>query len=88
MFSGKVSKSDIVQSIGTSTTAVMSQKAVTKISHKVDELDDKVKELNEEINIESGEENNDHNSGPECVIENNENDPKITKIYKKSKNVD
>ena len=45
-------------------------------------------ELNEEINIESGGENNDHNSGPECVIENNENDPKITKIYKKSKNVD
>ena len=45
-------------------------------------------ELNEEINIESGEENNEHNSGPECVIENNENDPKITKIYKKSKNVD
>lgn len=30
MFSGKVNKSDIVQSTGTSTTAVMSQKAVTQ----------------------------------------------------------
>ena len=45
-------------------------------------------ELNEQINIESAEENNDHNSGPECVVENNENDPKITKIYKIAKNVD
>ena len=38
MFSDKVSKSDIVQSTGTSTTAVMSQKAVTEISDKMDEL--------------------------------------------------
>lgn len=46
LFSGKVSKSDIVQSTGTSTTAVMSQKAVMEISDKVDELDDKKKDNN------------------------------------------
>lgn len=39
LFSGKVDKTDIVQSTGTSTTAVMSQKAVTDI---LDELDGKI----------------------------------------------
>ncbi|MCI6877827.1 MAG: SGNH/GDSL hydrolase family protein [Solobacterium sp.] len=39
MFSGKVSKTDITQSTGTSETAVMSQKAVSEISDKVDELE-------------------------------------------------
>ena len=38
LFSGKVSKSDIVQSTGTSTTAVMSQKAVTDIIGNVEQL--------------------------------------------------
>lgn len=39
LLSGKVSKADIVQSTGTSTTSVMSQKAVSEISNKVDELE-------------------------------------------------
>lgn len=51
MFSGKVSKSDIVQSTGNSTTSVMSQKAVTEISHKVDELDKDVNGL-PQVNID------------------------------------
>ena len=46
MFSGKVSKTDIVQSTGQSTTAVMSQKAV---SDKLSEMDGKVNELESEV---------------------------------------
>ena len=38
LLSGKVSKSDIVQSTGTSTTAVMSQKAVSDIIGNVEQL--------------------------------------------------
>ena len=38
LFSGKVSKTDITQSTGTSTTAVMSQKAVTDIIGNVEQL--------------------------------------------------
>ena len=38
LLAGKVSKSDIVQSTGTSTTAVMSQKAVTDIIGNVEQL--------------------------------------------------
>ena len=38
MLDSKVSKSDIVQSTGTSTTAVMSQKAVTDIIGNVEQL--------------------------------------------------
>lgn len=38
MLDEKVSKSDIVQSTGTSTTAVMSQKAVTDIIGNVEQL--------------------------------------------------
>lgn len=38
LLSGKVSKTDIVQSTGTSTTAVMSQKAVTDIIGNVEQL--------------------------------------------------
>lgn len=50
LFSGKVSKTDIVQSTGTSTTAVMSQKAVSEISDKVDELEDEVLQLGKDMN--------------------------------------
>lgn len=40
MFSGKISKTDIVQSTGTSTTSVMSQKAISDaLSKKVDNID-------------------------------------------------
>ena len=46
----KVSKTDITQSTGTSTTAVMSQKAVTEISDKVDELWKEVGEIDATIN--------------------------------------
>ena len=42
MFSGKVDKNDITQSTGTSTTSVMSQKAVTEISDKVDTLSEEL----------------------------------------------
>ena len=45
MFSGKVSKADIVQTTGQSTTSVMSQKAVSDI---VDELERKVNTADEE----------------------------------------
>lgn len=38
LFSGKVSKTDIVQSTGTSETAVMSQKAVSDIIGNVEQL--------------------------------------------------
>ena len=38
LLDGKVSKTDIVQSTGTSTTAVMSQKAVTDIIGNVEQL--------------------------------------------------
>lgn len=38
LLADKVSKSDIVQSTGTSTTAVMSQKAVTDIIGNVEQL--------------------------------------------------
>lgn len=48
MFSSKVSKSDIVQSTGTSTTSVMSQKAVSDI---VNELESDVDNLNLEVEI-------------------------------------
>lgn len=52
MLSGKVSKTDITQSTGTSTTAVMSQKAVSDI---VDELERKVNAADEEdITSENG----------------------------------
>ena len=54
LFSGKVSKTDIVQSTGTSETAVMSQKAVSDI---VDELEWKVTNVADEEDITSIEEN-------------------------------
>ena len=38
LFQGKISKTDIVQTIGTSTTLVMSQKAVTDIIGNVEQL--------------------------------------------------
>ena len=38
LFSGKVDKTDITQSTGTSTTAVMSQKSVTDIIGNVEQL--------------------------------------------------
>lgn len=47
LFSGKVSKTDITQSTGTSETAVMSQKAVSDI---VDELEEEVSQLGLEVN--------------------------------------
>lgn len=42
MFSGKISKTDIVQSTGTSTTSVMSQKAISDaLSKKADQTNSK-----------------------------------------------
>ena len=54
LFSGKVNKTDIVQSTGTSTTSVMSQKAVSDI---VDELEWKLTNAADEEDITSIEEN-------------------------------
>ena len=54
LFSGKISKTDIVQNTGQSTTSVMSQKAVSDI---VDELEWKVTNAADEEDITSIEEN-------------------------------
>ena len=62
MFSSKVSKSDIVQSTGTSTTAVMSQKAVsaiiateeTRAKEAEENLDNKVTYLDSNVSLLEG----------------------------------
>ena len=81
MFSGKVSKTDIVQSTGNSTTSVMSQKAV---SDKLSEMDVKVDELDVKTQAFSTEYTEEKSDSIEFV--NNENEV-ILKIGKESVNI-